>query len=104
MASDSATKVATQQSIKAYVDDSIDADMDLVFAADSGGSLNIVMDSESLTLTGGTGITTSGSSNTVTFAINNTVATLTGSETLTNKTFTSPTLNVLLHLLEQILV
>ena len=94
MASDSATKVATQQSIKAYVDDSIDTDMDLVFAADSGGSLNIVMDSESLTLTGGTGITTSGSSNTVTFTTNNTVATLTGSETLTNKTFTSPTLNV----------
>ena len=92
MASDSATKVATQQSIKAYVDDSIDADMDLVFAADSGSG-NIVMDSESLTLTGGTGITTSGSSNTVTFAINNTVATLSGSETLTNKTFTSPTLN-----------
>ena len=93
MASDSATKVATQQSIKAYVDDQIDADMDLVFAADSGSG-NIVMDSESLTLTGGTGITTSGSSNTVTFTTNNTVATLTGSETLTNKTFTSPTLNV----------
>ena len=94
MSSDSATSIASQQSIKAYVDDSIDADMDLVFAADSGGSLNIVMDSESLTLTGGTGITTSGSSNTVTFAINNTVATLTGSQTLVNKTFTSPTLNV----------
>jgi hypothetical protein len=93
MASDSATKVATQQSIKAYVDDSIDADMDLVFAADSGSG-NIVMDSESLTLTGGTGIDTSGSSNTVTFAISNAVATLAGTETLTNKTFTSPTLNV----------
>ena len=93
MASDSATKVATQQSIKAYVDDSIDADMDLVFAADSGSG-NIVMDSESLTLTGGTGITTSGSSNAVTFAINNTIATLAGTETLTNKTFTSPILNV----------
>ena len=93
MASDSATKVATQQSIKAYVDDSIDADMDLVFAADSGSG-NIVMDSESLTLTGGTGITTSGSSNAVTFVINNTIATLAGTETLTNKTFTSPTLNV----------
>ena len=92
MASDSATKVATQQSIKTYVDDQIDADMDLVFAADSGSG-NIVMDSESLTLTGGTGITTSGSSNTVTFATNNTVATLTGSETLSNKTFTSPILN-----------
>ena len=93
MASDSATKVATQQSIKAYVDDSIDADMDLVFAADSGSG-NIVMDSESLTLTGGTGIDTSGSSNTVTFAISNAVATLAGTETLTNKTFTSPILNV----------
>ena len=93
MASDSATKVATQQSIKAYVDDQIDADMDLVFAADSGSG-NIVMDSESLTLTGGTGITTSGSSNAVTFAINNTIATLAGTEKLTNKTFTSPTLNV----------
>ena len=93
MASDSATKVATQQSIKAYVDDQIDADMDLVFAADSGSG-NIVMDSESLTLTGGTGITTSGSSNAVTFAINNTIATLAGTETLTNKTFTSPILNV----------
>ncbi len=93
MASDSATKVATQQSIKAYVDDQIDADMDLVFAADSGSG-NIIMDSESLTLTGGTGITTSGSSNAVTFAINNTIATLAGTETLTNKTFTSPILNV----------
>ena len=93
MASDSATKVATQQSIKAYVDDQIDADMDLVFAADSGSG-NIVMDSESLTLTGGTGIDTSGSSNTVTFAISNAVATLAGTETLTNKTFTSPILNV----------
>ena len=93
MASNSATKLASQQSIKAYVDDSIDADMDLVFAADSGSG-NIVMDSESLTLTGGTGIDTSGSSNTVTFAISNAVATLAGTETLTNKTFTSPTLNV----------
>ena len=81
MSSDSATSIASQQSIKAYVDDSIDADMDLVFAADSGGSLNIVMDSESLSLTGGTGIDTSGSSNTVTFAIDSTVATLTGSQT-----------------------
>ena len=93
MASNSATKLASQQSIKAYVDAQIDADMDLVFAADSGSG-NIVMDSESLTLTGGTGIDTSGSSNTVTFAISNAVATLAGTETLTNKTFTSPTLNV----------
>ena len=36
LASDSATKVATQQSIKAYVDDKIQDDMDIAFAGDSG--------------------------------------------------------------------
>ena len=43
------------------------------------------MDSESLTFSGGTGIDTSGSGNTVTFAVDATVATLTGTQTLTNK-------------------
>jgi len=85
MASDSATLVPTQQSVKAYVDAQVTA-QDLDFQADSGGALNIDLDSETLTLTGGTGIDTSGSSNTVTFAIDSTVATLTGSQTLTNKT------------------
>jgi hypothetical protein len=85
MASDSATALATQQSIKAYVDAQLTA-QDLDFSADTGGALSIDLDSESLTLTGGTGIDTSGSSNTVTFAIDSTVATLTGTQTLTNKT------------------
>ena len=85
-------KLATQQSIKAFVEATITA-QDLDFQADSGGALNIDLDSETLTLTGGTGIDTSGSSNTVTFAIDSTVATLTGSQTLTNKTLTSPVLN-----------
>ena len=90
--SNSSTKLATQQSIKAFVEATITA-QDLDFQADSGGALNIDLDSETLTLTGGTGIDTSGSSNTVTFAIDSTVATLTGSQTLTNKTLTSPVLN-----------
>lgn len=85
MASDSATALVTQQSIKAYVDAQLTA-QDLDFSADTGGALSIDLDSESLTLTGGTGIDTSGSSNTVTFAIDSTVATLTGTQTLTNKT------------------
>ncbi len=85
MASDSATLVPTQQSVKAYVDAQVTA-QDLDFQADSGGALNIDLDSETLTLTGGTGIDTSGSGNAVTFAIDSTVATLTGSQTLTNKT------------------
>ena len=91
MASDSNTLLATQQSIKAYVDAQITAE-DLDFQADSGGALAIDLDSETLTFTGGTGIDTSGSGNAVTFAIDSTVATLTGSQTLTNKTITSPTI------------
>jgi len=85
MTSDSATLVPTQQSVKAYVDAQVTA-QDLDFQADSGGALNIDLDSETLTLTGGTGIDTSGSGNAVTFAIDSTVATLTGTQTLTNKT------------------
>lgn len=85
MSSNSATKLATQQSIKAYVDAQVTA-QDLDFQADSGGALSIDLDSETFTLTGGTGIDTSGSGNAVTFAIDSTVATLTGSQSLTNKT------------------
>jgi hypothetical protein len=92
MFSDSANHLATQQSIKAYVDSQVTA-QDLDFQADSGGALSIDLDSETMTFTGGTGIDTSGSANAVTFAIDSTVATLTGSQTLTNKTLTSPVLN-----------
>ena len=91
MASDSATALATQQSIKAYVDSQVTA-QDLDFQGDSGGALNIDLDSETMTIAGGTGIDTSGSGNTLTVAIDSTVATKTGTETLTNKTLTSPTL------------
>ena len=92
MASDSATKVATQQSIKAYVDNQIDTDMDVNIASDSG-SVAIVMDSETLTIAGGTNITTAATGNTVTVTLSSSVATTSGTETFTNKTFTSPTIN-----------
>ena len=91
MSSNSATALATQQSIKAYVDSQVTA-QDLDFQGDSGGALNIDLDSETLTIAGGTGIDTSGSGNTLTVAIDSTVVTKTGTETLTNKTLTSPTL------------
>ena len=91
MSSDSNTSLATQQSIKAYVDSQVTA-QDLDFQGDSGGALNIDLDSETLTVAGGTGIDTSGSGNTLTVAIDSTVVTKTGTETLTNKTLTSPTL------------
>ena len=92
MASDSATKVATQQSIKAYVDNSIDTEMDVVFAADSSSG-QITLDSETMTIAGGDNVTTAASGNTVTITLSNDVVTLTGTQTLTNKTFTSPTIN-----------
>jgi len=93
MASDSATKVATQQSIKAYVDNSIDTEMDVVFAADSSSG-QITLDSETMTIAGGDNITTAASGNTITINLSNDVVTLTGTQTLSNKTFTSPTINV----------
>ena len=92
MASDSATKVATQQSIKAYVDNQIDTDMDVNIASDDG-SIAIVMDSETLTIAGGSNITTAATGNTVTVTLASSVATTSGTETFTNKTFTSPTIN-----------
>jgi hypothetical protein len=85
MASDSATLIPTQQSVKAYVDSQVTA-QDLDFQGDTGGALSIDLDSESLTIAGGTGLDTVGSGNTVTVNIDSTVATLTGSQTLTNKT------------------
>jgi hypothetical protein len=44
-------------------------------------------------VTAGTGLTGGGTSGTVTLAIDSTVATLTGSQTLTNKTLTTPVVN-----------
>ena len=89
MASDSATALATQQSIKAYIDSTSTA-QDLDFQGDSGGVLSIDLDSEVLDIAGGTGIDTVGSGNTLTASIDSTVATLAGTQTLTNKTLTTP--------------
>ena len=92
LTSNSNTALATQQSIKAYVDATVGT-ADLDFEADTGGALAIDLDSETLTFTGGTGIDTSGSGNAVTFAIDSTVTTLTGTQTLTNKTLTTPVIS-----------
>jgi len=77
--------LASAKAIKTYVDSQVTA-QDLDFQADTGGALSIDLDSESLTFTGGTGIDTSGSGNAVTFAIDSTVTTNSGTQTLTNKT------------------
>ena len=93
MASDSSTAVATQQSIKAFVENLIAA-QDLDIAPDSGTGQSILLPSETLTFSGGSNIASSATSNTVTFAISDVVQ-LTASQTLTNKTFTSPTINTM---------
>ena len=93
MSSNSATKAVTQQSFKKYVDDTIAA-QDLDIAPDSGTGQSILLPTETLTFSGGSGIASSATSNTVTFAISDVVQ-LTASQTLTNKTFTSPTINVM---------
>lgn len=80
------------KAVKTYVDAQVTA-QDLDFQGDSGGALNIDLDSETLTVAGGTGIDTSGATNTLTVAIDSTVATLTGTQTLTNKTLTAPTIS-----------
>ena len=84
MVSNSATSVASQQSIKAYVDAQLTA-QDLDVTSDSG-TIAIDLDSETLTVAGGTGIDTSAATNTVTVGIDSTVTTNTGTQTLTNKT------------------
>jgi hypothetical protein len=91
MSTDSATQLATQQSIKAYVDSQVTA-QDLDLAGDSGTGA-VDLDSQSLTIAGGTGLTSVAGSQTVTLNIDATVATLTDSQTLTNKVLTNPTIN-----------
>ena len=86
--------LASAKAIKTYVDAQVTA-QDLDFQGDSGGALSIDLDSESLTIAGGTGIDTTGSGNTLTVDIDSTVATLTGTQTLTNKTLTAPVISTI---------
>ena len=83
MVSDSATLVPTQQSVKAYVD-AQSHDPSLDFTADSGGALSIDLDSETLTIAGGTGISSVGSGNGVTLNLD---TTLTGLTSITSTDF-----------------
>jgi len=83
--------LASAKAIKAYVDSQVTA-QDLDLTTDSG-TIAIDLDSETLTIAGGTGLDSSATGNTVTLAIDSTVATLTGTQTLTNKTLTTPVIS-----------
>jgi hypothetical protein len=63
--------------------------------ADDTSSTITLNTGSTLKIAGGTGITSSVSGQTVTLDIDNTVATLTGSQELTNKTLTSPKINAI---------
>jgi hypothetical protein len=87
MASDSATLIPTQQSVKAYVD-AVATAADLDFKGDDDTALSIDLDSEVLDIAGGTNITTAGSGNTLTVNLD---ATLSGLTSVTSSTLTDGT-------------
>ena len=90
MASDSATKLASQQSIKAYVDSQTHEAGDITsVVAGTGLTGGATSGAATLNVIGGTGIT----ANADDIAVDATITTLTGSQTLTNKTLTSAILN-----------
>jgi len=80
---DNDTSVPTSAAVKDYVDTNVTA-QDLDFQGDSGSGA-VDLDSQSLDIAGGTGIDTSAVDQTLTVNIDSTVATLSDTQTLTNK-------------------
>ena len=68
--------LASAKAIKTYVDSQVTA-QDLDFATDDSTALNIDLDSETLQVSGGANITTSGSSNTITITLDTSLTGLT---------------------------
>ena len=64
-------QLITAAAVKTYIDTEVTA-QDLDFQADSGGALSIDLDSETLTIAGGTALTSVGSGNSVTINLDNT--------------------------------
>jgi len=67
-------QLVTALAVKTYIDTEVTA-QDLDFQGDNGGALSIDLDSESLTISGDTGITTTGSGNTIEIDLDDTAVT-----------------------------
>ena len=67
-------QLISAQGVKEYVDAQVTA-QDLDFQGDSGGALSIDLDSETLTVAGGTGLSSVGSGNTITVNLDDTAVT-----------------------------
>jgi len=78
---------------KEYVDDATSSLSASLTISDGTTSDVITVGTDTLTFAGGTGIDATVTDNQVSFAIDTTVATLTGTETLTNKTLTTPVIS-----------
>src|SRR6056300_1391880 len=68
------TQLVTALAVKTYIDTEVTA-QDLDFQGDNGGALSIDLGSETLTISGDTGITTTGSGNTIEIDLDDTAVT-----------------------------
>jgi hypothetical protein len=81
--------LASAKAIKAYVDTQTASQMTTFTISDDSSTTSTITQSDTLQFLGGTGIGSTVSGDTVTFAIDNTVVTTSGTQTLTNKTIDS---------------
>ena len=77
--------LASAKAIKTYVDNQVANQMTTFTIADDSSTTSTITQNDTLRLLGGTGISSTVSGDQVTFAIDNTVTTNDGSQTLTNK-------------------
>jgi len=92
--------IASAKAIKAYVDAQNANQMTTFTISDDSSTTSTITQSDTLQFLGGTGIGSTVSGDTVTFAIDSTVATLTGSQTLQNKVIDSANNTLTLDLSE----
>jgi len=82
--------LASAKAIKAYVDTQTASQMTTFTISDDSSTTSTITQSDTLQFLGGTGIGSTVSADTVTFAIDSTVTTNSGTQTLTNKTINGP--------------